>query len=81
MIIDNPDTFRENIVGKLNKLIRKKKFSLNVEKGIYNWSIQEAKIKNVIRKWSNANFVLLFTQPCSVSSNLLDTSMMSQRHD
>ena len=29
----------------------------------------------------NANFVLLFTQPCSLSPNLLDTSMMSQRHD
>ena len=59
--ISNPTIFRENIRAKFNKLIRKKKFSLNLEKGIYNWTIMEAKKKKIIRKWSNANFVLLYT--------------------
>ncbi len=59
--ISNPTIFRENIRAKFNKLIRKKKFALNLEKGIYNWTIMESKKKKIIRKWSNANFVLLYT--------------------
>lgn len=61
MIIDNPELFRSNIIGKLNKIIKKKKISVNLEKGIYNWAIKESKTKNVIRKWTNANFVLIYT--------------------
>ena len=52
MIIADPDNFRENIRTKLNKLIRKKNFSLNLEKGIYNWTIIEAKKRNIVRKWT-----------------------------
>ena len=36
MIIDNPELFRSNIIEKLNKIIKKKKFSVNLEKAIYN---------------------------------------------
>ena len=61
MIIENPKEYRANIVSKLNVLIKKKKSSVNLETGIYNWAILEAKNKNVIRKWSNANFVLIYT--------------------
>jgi transcription elongation factor S-II len=61
MYIKEPDVFRANISNKLNKIIKKKKTSLNLEKGIFNWAVQEAKKKNVIRKWSNSNFVLIYT--------------------
>ena len=61
MIIADPDNFRENIRTKLNKLIRKKNFSLNLEKGIYNWTIIEAKKRNIVRKWTNRSFVVLYT--------------------
>ena len=71
MLVENPKEFRSNVVSKLNILIKKKKISLNLEKGLYNWSIEESKKKNVIRKWSNANFVLIYTDKLkSIYSNL-----------
>jgi len=60
MIIENPTEFRANIVSNLDIIIKKKKYSVNLETGIYNWAIEEAKNKNVIRKWTNANFVMLY---------------------
>jgi len=60
MKISNPTSFRENIRGKLNKIIRKKKISLNLEKGIFNYAIQTAKQKNIVRKWDNDRFVLIY---------------------
>ena len=60
MKISNPTSFRENVRGKLNKIIRKKKLSLNLEKGIFNYSIQTAKQKNIVRKWDNTAFVLIY---------------------
>jgi len=61
MKITNPTSFRENVRAKLNKIIRKKKLSLNLEKGIFNYTIQVAKQKNIVRKWDNDTFVLIYT--------------------
>lgn len=59
-VVSNPTKFRANITKKLNKYIRKKVISLNVEKGIYNYTIKVSKEKNVVRKWDNKFFVLLY---------------------
>ena len=61
MIIANPVAFRGNIQKKFNKLIRKKNYSLNLEKGIYNWAIAAAKKRHIVRKWTNPCFVVLYT--------------------
>lgn len=61
MKISNPTVFRHNVRSKLNKIIRKKKISLNLEKGIYNYAVQTAKQKNIVRKWDNNRFVLIYT--------------------
>ena len=37
-----------------------KKISLNLEKGIFNYAIQTAKQKNIVRKWDNDRFVLIY---------------------
>ena len=60
MNISKPDDFRKNVINKLNKIIRKKKISLNLEKGIYNFTIKTAKQKNIIRNWNNSTFVMLY---------------------
>ena len=60
MKITNPDTFRVNVRNKLNKLIRKKKISINLEKGILNYDIQTAKLRNIVRKWDNDAFVMIY---------------------
>jgi len=60
MKITNADTFRTNVKKKLNKIIRRKKFSLNLEKGIFNYTIQTARLRNVVRKWDNKAFVMIY---------------------
>ena len=60
MKIANADTFRSNVQKKLNKIIRRKKLSLNLEKGIFNYTIQTARLRNVVRKWDNKAFVMIY---------------------
>jgi transcription elongation factor S-II len=60
MKIANADTFRTNVKKKLNKIIRRKKLSLNLEKGIFNYTIQTARLRNVVRKWDNKAFVMIY---------------------
>lgn len=58
--IKEPDNFRKNITNKLNSLMKNKKISINIEKGIYNYSIKEATIRTVVKKWENPYFVQLY---------------------
>jgi len=60
MKIVNADTFRTNVKKKLNKIIRRKKLSLNLEKGIFNYTIQTARLRNIVRKWDNKAFVMIY---------------------
>ena len=53
-------TFRQKIRNKLNLLIENEEKSINLEKGIFNSSIQEAKKKKIVRKWDNKNFIMLY---------------------
>ena len=60
MQIENPQIFRANICNNIYKIIKNKKLSQNLEKGIFNYAIKTAKDKNVVRKWENRYFVLLY---------------------
>ena len=71
MQIHNPTEFRKNVVVKLNKIIRNKKMSNNLEKGIFNFAIKISKEKNVVRKWENKYFVVLYVDKLkSIMRNL-----------
>lgn len=59
-VVENSITFRKNIKTKLNKIIKDDNISLNLEIGIYNYTIKESSSKKVIRKWSNPQFVQLY---------------------
>ena len=59
MSISDSKIFRENIVKKIENIIGKK-YSLNIEKGIYNNAVKIAKKKNIVRKWDNKVFVMLY---------------------
>jgi transcription elongation factor S-II len=60
MIIENPETFRKNIQNKINVLIKSKNISKKLERSIFNYSINESKTKNVIKKWDNPNFCCIY---------------------
>lgn len=75
--INDPVSFRANIIKKLNKLIRKKAITINLEKGIYNYTIQASKDRNVVRKWDNGFFVTLYIDKFrSIYNNLNKKSLV-----
>jgi transcription elongation factor S-II len=59
-VINDPGTFRKNICNEFYKYIKDDKISINLEIGIYNYSIKEAKILNIIKKWDNSYFVQIY---------------------
>ena len=59
MIINDAETFRKNISKKFNIFFGEKK-SINVETGIYNFAIRKATKLNIVRKWENKYFVIIY---------------------
>lgn len=59
-LINDPDIFRKNIVNNLNKIINNENISINLEKGIYNYSIDMATKRNIIKKWTNIHFINIY---------------------
>jgi len=58
--ISNPELFRENIVHKLGQFFSKLSYAKNLEKGIFNWSLKEAKNRKVVKQWTNPYFVRIY---------------------
>jgi len=60
MIINNPDVFRANVKKTFGKILNNIQRGDNLERGIYNSTLQKADEKNIIKKWINIYFVLLY---------------------
>tara|TARA_Y100000389_G_C17153031_1_gene360508 strand:+ start:117 stop:641 length:525 start_codon:yes stop_codon:yes gene_type:complete len=60
MIVEKPKEFRGKITQSLSEFVPKEKIRKNIEKGIYNYSLKEAKKKCVIKKWDNKLFVEIY---------------------
>jgi transcription elongation factor S-II len=58
--VSDPELFRTNIRKYIYKITKDDKISINVEKSIYNFTILKATKLNVIRKWCNEYFVLIY---------------------
>ncbi len=60
--VDNPCEFRANIVVKLFDIIGDNKITTNLEKGILNYSIDVSNKQNIVKKWENELFVIIYTE-------------------
>jgi len=77
--ITNPTTFRENIRSKLEKIIENKTNSINLEKGIFNYTIKEANSKKIVKKWENSCFAQLYIDRLrSIYVNLKNEDLLNQ---
>lgn len=52
--------FREGVRNELCKIVQKPSHAINLEKGIFNKSIEESTDKNIVKKWENDNFVQIY---------------------
>lgn len=59
MSIVNPVEFRNNTIKNIENVIGFK-HARNIEKGIFNFAVGLAKKKNIVRKWDNKVFVMLY---------------------
>ena len=83
--ISNPESFRKNISNKIASMMNiedeneKRLISGNIEKGIFNYTIDDATNKNVIKKWDNDTFVLLYINRLrSIYTNLKNVELVNQ---
>lgn len=60
--ISDPDNFRNNIKDRLSTILNSNSKGTNLEKGIYNSSLETADEKNIIKKWDNVTFVSIYIQ-------------------
>ena len=58
--INDPVKFRTNVRKKFDTKFKDEKNSLNLEIGILNWSLKEANIRKVIKKWDNPYFIKIY---------------------
>lgn len=58
--IENSEEFRKNMTNKLNILIEDGNITTNLEKGIYNYSLEFANQRNIVKKWDNQYFVQIY---------------------
>ena len=78
-VINNPDIFRSEILLKLNYLINNETITSNLEKGIYNYTLQTCETKNLIKKWNNPYFVLIYLQKVkTILSNLKNETLLNK---
>jgi transcription elongation factor S-II len=69
--IENADLFRNNIRKKIDNILHNEKNSLNLEKGIFNYTLKEADRHKIVKKWDNKYFVqIYFNHLRSIISNL-----------
>lgn len=77
--INDPDCFRENVVTKLNSIVNNKSICENLEKGIYNYTIKVCEEKNLLKKWTNESFVLLYIEKLrTLIINLKDNDLLTK---
>lgn len=58
--ISQPDSFRANVRKQLEKILLEPTMSINLEKAIFNYAIQEANFKKIVKKWENECFAHLY---------------------
>lgn len=58
--IENPEKFRDAVRDTLKVFLEETKHTINLERGIHNWSLKEANTRKVVKKWDNPYFVRIY---------------------
>ncbi len=75
--IHDSKSFRNNVCVKLNDIFNNPKDSINLEKGIFNWSLKEASNKKIVKKWDNPFFVQIYIDRLrTIYINLKNTNIV-----
>jgi transcription elongation factor S-II len=77
--VENPEKFRSNIRSKIDEVLHNEKNSINLERGIFNFALSEAKNRKVVKKWDNPYFVQIYVDRLrSIFTNLNNPNLLEQ---
>ena len=77
--ISNSSTFRKNIVASLSQLIQDNPIAVNLEKGVFNYSLKKAEDRDVIKKWDNKYYVEIYlNQLRTIRHNLQESDNINK---
>jgi transcription elongation factor S-II len=79
--IENPELFRSNIRKKIDEYLENEKHTLNLEKGIFNYTLKEADQRKVVKKWDNKHFVQIYIDRVRSIIRNLNENIISQIKD
>ena len=59
--VEYPETFRQNVMNTIGRIIGEPKKSINIEKSIYNYTVEECDKRSIIKdgKYSFCNNLCL----------------------
>jgi transcription elongation factor S-II len=78
-VVKDPENFRINIKNKIIEIVENNKIGENIEKGIFNYTLKKCEENNLIKKWSNSNFVLIYIQKFkTVFINLQNENLLNK---
>ena len=58
--VEYPETFRQNVMNTIGRIIGEPKKSINIEKSIYNYTVEECDKRSIIKDWGNIHFVTIY---------------------
>ncbi len=77
--VTNPEKFREHISDKLFEIINNRNIVSNLEKGLYNYSLDAATKKKIVKKWENQYFVQIYLDRVkSIFINLTNETLLDK---
>lgn len=80
--IKDPQKTRDTLVTKLKSVLppKRAKWAVNIEKGIFNYAIEDANRKNLVKKWENTYFVEIYlTRFRTILNNLKTSNYMREQ--
>ena len=60
MILENPELFRSNVQKKLEEIVYDDVIAINLEKAVFNYALEEAGYKKIMKKWQNPQFCQIY---------------------
>lgn len=81
--IVEPEKFRENVSARIAKEGKlRPTVARNIEIGVYNYALDEAQNRNVVKKWDNPHFVMLYERKLiSILNNLSSPDVVAMLKD
>ena len=73
----DPAVFRKNFVSEIRTIVDSDELAINIEKGVYNFTIKECTVHQIVKKWKNPQFCDIYLcRLRSILNNLKNNELL-----